>query len=157
MRHSFYKANSKITGCGTTFYLSNERDCVFLNMIQQSGWNDQTKKGSFKDNIGNPEKSISVKINVDELGGILAALKTFGEWNAFHTFADNKTQLKFAVWDRSQLKKPNAMSFVVTKNGSLSFKTFFEPGEVEILKILFSECAKEIMWAKSAKQEKDAE
>lgn len=129
--------------------LSKERDCVFLNMIAQSTWNDTTKKGGFKENQGNEQKSLASKLNIDELGGILAALNSYGTWASFHTFGENKTQFSLKLWDRTSMNKPNAMSFGVTKNGSIKIGTYFEPGEIECLKIFLAEAIKEIMWNKN--------
>jgi len=153
MKYTLYKPNSKVTGIGIGFSLSQERDCVYINCISQSGWNPDTKKGSFLGNKENPEKNLSAKLNMDELGGILAALNSFGEWSSFHSFNENKTQFKLGVWDRSSMNKPNAMSFSITRNGSQKFGTFFEAGEVECLKIFLTEATKEVMWNKNQKSE----
>lgn len=150
LTYTLYKPNSKISGSAMSLQLSKDRDCVYLNMIQQSSWNDETKKGGFKENQGNDQKSLSSKLNMDELGGMLATLKNpAAPWSAFHNFNDNKTQLSLKVWDRSSMSKPNAMSFGVTKNGSLKIGTYFEPGEVECLKVFLMEAIKEIMWNKN--------
>lgn len=149
MFYTLYKPNSKSTGAAMSLNLSKERDCVFLNMIAQSTWNDTTKKGGFKENQGNEQKSLASKLNIDELGGILAALNSYGTWASFHTFGENKTQFSLKLWDRTSMNKPNAMSFGVTKNGSIKIGTYFEPGEIECLKIFLAEAIKEIMWNKN--------
>lgn len=152
MFYTTYKANAKVTGAAFGWSLSKERDCVYLNAILQSGWNDETKKGSFAANRDNKEKNLSCKFNIDELGGILYSLNTLTEWTNFHTHGENKTQFKLAKWDRSSMKKPDAMGFSITRNGSANFKTFYEPGEIECLKVFLTEAIKEILWNKNAKQ-----
>lgn len=144
--YTLYKPNAKISGSAMSLRLSNERDCVFLNMIAQSTWNDETKKGGFKENRENENKSLAAKLNVDELGGILASLNTYGEWSSFHTFKENKTQFSMKKWDRKSMNKPDAISFGVTKNGSVKIGTYFEQKEIECLKVFCKEAIKEIMW-----------
>lgn len=153
LQYTTYKPNSKITGAAFGWSLSQQRDCVFLNSILQSGWNEQTKKGSFLGNKEDKDKNLSCKFNMDELGGMLNALKTYSTWDQFHDFNDNKTKFKLAVWDRSSMNKPNAMGFSVVRNGAAKFSTFYEPGEIECLKIFLTEAIKEIMWNKNAKTE----
>lgn len=157
MQYAIYKPTPKISGAAFSFKLSHARDCVYLNAVSQSTWNDETKKGGFKENADNPLKSLSSKINVDELGGIVAALETFGEWSAFHQFKEDKTQFSLKKWDRSAMNKPDAMSFGITKNGSIKIGSYFEQKEIEVLKVFCREAIKEILWAKSEKQEKEAE
>lgn len=149
LTYTLYKPNSKISGSAMSLRLSNERDCVFLNMISQATWNDETKKGGFKENRENENKSLAAKLNVDDLGGILDSLKNFREWSSFHTFKENKTQFSMKKWDRTSMNKPDAISFGVTKNGSVKIGTYFEPKEIECLKIFCAEAIKEIMWFKN--------
>lgn len=153
LTYTLYKPNAKNSGSACSFRLSNERDCVFLNMIAQSSWSDETKRGGFKENKENPNKSLSCKLNIDELGGILATLNTFIEWSAFHSFKDDKTQLSMKKWDRSSANKPDALSFGVTKNGSIKIGTYFEQKEIECLKVFCAEAIKEIMWNSGKKEE----
>lgn len=155
MQVSIYKPNAKLTGSAMSLKLSYDRDCVYLNMIQQSTWNDETKKGGFKENAENPAKSLSSKINTEELGGILAALNSFGEWSAFHQYKDDKTQFSMKKWDRSSMNKPDAISFGVTKNGSLKIGTYFEQKEIEVLKVFCQEAIKEILWKNGEKKKGD--
>jgi hypothetical protein len=54
------------------------------------------------------------------------------------------------VWDRKSMNKPNAMSFGVTKNGSVKIGTYFEPGEIECLCVFLTEAIKEIQWKNTA-------
>lgn len=148
-----YKPNAKVTGAAFNWSLSEKRDCVFLSSILQSSWNEETKKGAFSANREDKEKNLSCKFNMDELGGMLFALNTMGTWEQFHNFNDNKTKFKLAKWDRSSMSKPDAMGFSVVRNGAAKFSTFYEPGEIECLKVFLAEAIKEIMWNKSAKNE----
>ena len=69
MNLAFYKPNSKNTGCAFSFQLSTKGSpTVYVNGIQQFSWNEQTKDGSFSGNRENPEKTIAIKINENEIG-----------------------------------------------------------------------------------------
>ena len=54
MNYSLYKPNSKVTGCAFQFKVgqskSNEKT-LYVSAIQQAGWNENTKTGSFSESM----------------------------------------------------------------------------------------------------------
>jgi len=135
MNLAFYKPNSKNTGCAFSFQLSTKgsKPILYVNGIQQFSWNDQTKNGSFKGNKDNPEKNIAIKLNENEMGGLIHAIRTYGEWKAFHSFEDNKTQIS---WMRYKKKDGgDAFSFSVSRNGNQKFGMGVELSEAEALRV----------------------
>lgn len=151
MRYQLYKPNSKNAGCAASFYTSTNKDgspCLFINFVLQSGWNDQSKTGSFKENAKNPQKSTSIKMNHNEAGEMLSSLKTRHPVNFFHTTATDKTQIQFSPWDKDRTVKgqngdstykSHAFGLSVTKNSSLKFKIALEAGETEVLGLLLQD------------------
>ena len=151
MRYQLYKPNSKNAGCAASFYTSTNKDgspCLFINFVLQSGWNDQSKTGSFKENAKNPQKSTSIKMNHNEAGEMLSSLKTRHPVNFFHTTATDKTQIQFSPWDKDRtvktptgdsVYKSHAFGLSVTKNSSLKFKIALEAGETEVLGLLLQD------------------
>jgi len=148
MNLAFYKPNSKSTGCAFSFQLSTKGSSptLYINGIQQFSWNDQTKNGSFSENRKNPEKTIAIKLNEIEIGGIIHAIRTYGDWKAFHTFQENKTQIS---WTRYTKKDGGqAFSFSISRNGNQKFGMGVELSEAETLRVFLESSLVKILESK---------
>jgi len=134
-----YKPNSKNLGCAFSFNLGttgrDKEPCVYMNAIMQHSWNDKTKNGSFSENVKNPDKTIIVKLNEFELGGFINAIENYGEYNAFHSFEENKTSIQFKPYTKANGAK--AFSLTVTKNSALKFGIGLEIGEAYAIREFF--------------------
>ena len=112
MKFSLYKPNAKVTGCAFQFKVGQSKGdekTLYVSAIQQSSWNENTKTGSFSDNAKNPEKTLNIKLNENEIGGLLYAIRVYTEFSAFHTFDENKTQISFKPYTKQNGAK--AFSF----------------------------------------------
>ena len=120
MSLQIYKPNKSNTGFAFSFYMGEDRKnklpILFLNAIAQYSWDDKKRIGSFSGNKDNPDKNLSIKFNEFEVGSIISAIKNRFEWNTYHAFEENKTQIKLSPWD-----KPIKI---------------IEPGEAECLRVL---------------------
>lgn len=136
---ALYKPNSKNTGCAFSFNLGQtgktKEPCVYINAIMQHSWNEKTKNGSFAENAKNPEKTIIVKLNEFELGGMINAVENNTEYVAFHTFDENKTSIQFKPYVKQNGTK--AFSFSIVKNSALKFGIGVEAGEAHTIKEFF--------------------
>lgn len=134
-----YKPNSKNTGCAFSFNLGttgkDKEPCVYMNAIMQHSWNDKTKNGSFGENAKNPDKTIIVKLNEFELGGFINAIENYTDYNAFHSFEENKTTIQFKPYTKNNGAK--AFSLSVTKNSALKFGVGIEVGEAYTIREFF--------------------
>jgi hypothetical protein len=136
MNFSLYKPNSKVTGCAFQFKIGQRKGSektLYVSAIQQSSWNENTKTGSFSDNAKNPEKTLNIKLNENEIGGLLYAIRTYTDFSAFHTFDDNKTQISFKPYTKNNDAKTKAFSFTISRNGNQKFGIGIELGEAETL------------------------
>lgn len=134
MKFSLYKPNSKVTGCAFQFKIGqskNDEKTLYVSAIQQSSWNENTKTGSFSDNAKNPEKTLNIKLNENEIGGLLYAIRVYAEFSAFHTYDENKTQISFKPYTKQNGAK--AFSFTIARNGNQKFGIGIELGEAEAL------------------------
>jgi len=145
MKFTIYKPNSKNTGAAFSFDLTKDKKdnaIMYVSMIQQHSWNDQTKSGSFKENAKNSEKSGTIKLSPNEAGEILSSFKTRIPFLAFHRRGEDTTIIKFTPWDKKKKIKnldgdqwydTPAFGISVTRNSSQTFKLPLEAGETEVL------------------------
>lgn len=155
MSIQIYKPNKSNTGFAFSFYIAenqkNKTPTLFINAIAQHSWDDSKRLGSFSGSKENPEKNISIKFNEFECGAIISAISNRYEWNTYHAFEDNKTQIRLTPWDKEvKSTKINqktkeayetktvvpAFGITITRNGNQTFKIPLEPGEAECIKIL---------------------
>ena len=141
----YYKPNSKNTGCAFSFDIGannkNQEPCVYVRAIKQHSWNDKTRTGSFSENAKDPDKSISIKLNEIEVGGLIFAIEKYKEFSAFHSYEDNKTSISFKPYKKKD--GADAFSFGVTRNSANKFGIGVEMSEAyglrEFLKFYLQE------------------
>jgi hypothetical protein len=148
MNVAIYKPNSKNTGCAFSCRVSTQgkSPVFYVNAIQQYSWDEKKKTGSFIKNKDSDDKNVSFKLNDFELGEILSSIASRVPWNAYHSFNDNTTQIRFTPWDKPRKIKGKdgadqsftspAFGLSVTRNGNQNYRIALEPGEVEVLKLL---------------------
>jgi len=155
MSIQIYKPNKNNNGFAFSFYMGeNQRSgtpSLFINAICQHSWDSNKKIGSFSGSKNDPEKNISIKFNEFECGAIISAIDNRYDWNTYHAYEDNKTQIKLSPWDKvttntkfntktkeSYEEKVTIPAFglVITRNGNQVFKIPLEPGEAQCVKIL---------------------
>ena len=153
MSLQIYKPNKSNTGFAFSFYIGEDRKTkmpiLFLNAIAQHSWDSNKRLGSFSANKDNPDKNLSIKFNETEAGAIISSIDNRFEWSTYHSFEDNKTQIRLTPWDKEiKVSKVNqstkdtyettqkipAFGLVVTRNGNQTFKISLEPGEAQCLK-----------------------
>jgi len=151
-----YKPNSSNTGSAFGFQLGtgnkNKEPSIFITAIQQFSWNEKTKNGSFSENSKNPEKSISLKLNENELGGFIYAIEQYTEFSAFHTYEDNKTAISFKPYTKKNGQK--AFSFSITRNSANKFGMGVEMSEAYALCQFFKFALNEIYYARQSANDK---
>ena len=141
----YYKPNSKNTGCAFIIDIGannkNQEPCVYVRAIKQHSWNSKTRTGSFSENAKNPEKSISIKLNEIEVGGLIFAIEKYNQFSAFHSYEDNKTSISFKPYKKKD--GTDAFSFGVTRNSANKFGIGVEVSEAyglrEFLKFYLQE------------------
>jgi hypothetical protein len=153
MSIQIYKPNRNNNGFAFSFYIGETKNkpTLFLNAIAQHSWNDKKRLGSFSENKKNPDKNISIKFNEFECGAIISSISNRFEWSTYHSFEQNKTQIRLTPWDKKvKSTKINqstkeayetesivpAFGLSITRNGNQNFKIPLEPGEAEVIKIL---------------------
>lgn len=138
-------------------YLGRDNN-IYLNAIQQASWDDKNRSGSFQENAKSKDKSISVKLNEFEAGGIIHAIDSMSDWSAYHSFEDNKTQISLKVWEKKDKdKKPTgerAFGLSITRNSVDTFKLPVELSEAQVIKQFLTYCLFK-KFASNAQKKKD--
>ena len=141
----YYNPNAKNTGCAFSFDIGpnnkNQEPCVYVRAVKQHSWNQSKRTGSFSQNAKDPEKSISIKLNEVEIGGLIHAIEKYKDFSAFHSYEDNKTAINFKPYTKKD--GTSAFSFGVTRNSSNKFGIGVEMSEAyglrEFLKFYLQE------------------
>ena len=141
----YYKPNAKNTGCAFSFDIGannkNKEPCVYVRAVKQYSWDASKRSGSFSGNAKDPEKSISIKLNEIEIGGLINAITNYREFSAFHSYEDNKTSISFTPYTKKD--GTEAFSFGVTRNSTNKFGIGVEMSEAyglaEFCKFFFQE------------------
>lgn len=145
MSLAIYKPNSKNTGCAFNFSIGIDKKkepVVYVNAIQQFGWDEKRRTGNFSGNASDTEKKINLKFTEFEIGGMISAFKKRHEFSSYHAYEENKTTIKCAPWDKkSKVRNGDKEEWITlpafginfTRNGNQAFRIPLEPGEVENL------------------------
>lgn len=171
MSLSIYKPNSKNTGSGFSFQLGlnpkNNESVLYIKSIKQHSWDSNKKQGYFQENVGNPDKNITVKFNEFEIGNMIYAISTSTEYSTFHSYQEDKTSIKLGPWDKKAKKsiknpdtgeweevweKVKAYSLSFTRNGNQNFSIGLEAGEAVAVNEFFRFCLQRIYQDRTDKQ-----
>lgn len=133
---------------------------LYISVIQQASWNDQTKTGSFGANAKDPNKSGNFKMNANEAGEMISSIKTRVPVAFFHKFDQDTTSIKFTPWDKDrkiktqngeETHKSAAFGLSISKNSSQHFKVALEAGETEVLACLLTEFINQSLYYEASK------
>ncbi len=137
---SFYKPNPFNKGSASQFQygLKDGDNGLYVSIIKQASWNDQTKRGSFASNAKDPKKSKRIKLNANESAGICRVLGGQSEkWATVHKSSDKVTSLSFAPY----IKDGSHIGFglSVGEKGGESFMLSLTRDEGYVLEVFLSE------------------
>lgn len=146
---SVFKPNARCLGHAAFFSLSAEKGCVYVSIIKQSGWNNETKKGSFKQSRDDSTKITSIKLGTFELGKIINSIERRVPADMYHISPSGSTKISFSPRQVQTKDGGSATQFslAVFKSKELSFHISFDDGEAvvlrEALKVALTEIIKE--------------
>jgi hypothetical protein len=132
----FYKPQKTGAGACISFqYTNNQEDDrkngFYVNIIKQAGWDDKSKTGSFKENVGNPEKHRNVKLTETEVSNLILVLDSNGKskFSTVHVNGDRKTPIFFEPYLRSEvfvghLFKIDKLSIALNMAESVTLKQY---------------------------------
>ena len=140
----FYKPNAKNTGAACSFWYNPQQKAFWASIIRQASWDAKNRSGSFQKNKNIQEKNVKVKLNVNEIGGILDCLENSREFTAYHNSPQSEhiTRMKFAPY----LKEDKHLGYIFMASkepkddpsSKLNFSIALNFGESIVLRECFS-------------------
>lgn len=127
---------------------------VYLSIVRQKSWDADKRLGSFYTNKDEGH-SARVKFNEIEIGGLIAAIRLYENFGAFHSFDENKTQISFNTYQKKpkqgETEGAKAFSLTVTKNG-LKLGMGVEKSEAEAMRVFLETALAEIFKSRTQEQ-----
>lgn len=129
---SYYKPNSQGKGAAAQFQYGNKEDDfgLYVSIVKQFGWNDQSKKGSFSENAKNPLKNKKIKLNNTEAAAICRVIESNTEkWSTVHKSETKTTSISFSHYIKDgnklgygiSISEKNGESFMIGLNNDEGF------------------------------------
>jgi hypothetical protein len=119
MSIQFYKPNKSNKGFAASFQDSHQNDCVFVQIIKQSGWDDTKHIGSFATSRTDITANTTIKINDLEAAALLDVIERNRPFTAFHD-SDSPKSVSFVPWisktppEEGQKPEQRGFSFFIT-------------------------------------------
>jgi len=133
MNIQLYHPSKSGKGFAASFSDSFQNDCIFATIIRQSGWDENTKTGTFKASREDPTASTIIKLNDLEVSAILDSIDRSRPFSTFHDGDAPKT-INFIPWipkvadGEKPLQKGYSFTITITSKEDSSFKNSFYIG-----------------------------
>jgi len=138
-RLTFYKPNSKNSGAAFQISIGKTNE-LFFKLIKQSGWDDVKKRGSFKDNVNSPQKSMASKLNALEAASIINSINSKIEFKTYHKSKNQNLMISFGLMLDKATNQEKGFSLRILKE--IQFSMGFYPNEALLLKMFLEEYIK---------------
>jgi len=145
LNYALFKPNKKNTGHMAQFntnvneYNGQQKLSCFFRLTKQAGWNDQNNTGSFKDNMKNPDKYLSILITPEEAGEIVRTINRLQDSaQGYHQNQKGTSQFWFSYNEKEyDGKTKKYFTLIMVKNGDSENKYWVNLalGEAEILRL----------------------
>jgi len=132
---SYYKPNSQNKGAAAQFQFgAKENDYgMYLSIVKQFSWNNESKRASFSENSKVPSKNKKIKLNNTEASAICRVIESDNEkWSTVHKSESKTTSISFSHYIKDGNKLGYGLS-VNEKDGE-SFMIGFNNDEGYLLK-----------------------
>ena len=123
---ALYHPNKSSKGFAISFKSVLEDKAIYIEVIRQSGWNDQEKIGSFKGSRENPEGRANVKLSNIEVGAFLDCLDKSRPFSTFHDHDKKPKKINFNVWEgEDKVARGYSLGINITDKEDSSYKNSF--------------------------------
>jgi hypothetical protein len=110
---SFYKPNSSNRGSAAQFqYGAKPLDYgLYLSIVKQFNWNNESKRGSFSENSKDPLKNKKIKLNATEASAICRVIDLKSDkWSTVHKSEYKTTSISFSHYIKDGIMLGYGMS-----------------------------------------------
>lgn len=164
MSLEIYKPNKSNAGSAASFQISRNQKTnepsLYVRIVRQSGWDDRTKTGSFKENWNKDGEFIALKFTETECASIMNVVAdwTFKEkFSTVHVFqgveSSSKTSISFSPYEKKMTKGTFAYGLSVIRDGNQRFSISLEKAEAVLLSEFLRRFIQEVFSYKIKKQE----
>lgn len=121
-----YHPNKAVKGFACSFWFSERDRSFYASLIKQSGWDEKSQNGVFKDSLNDPNKKVSIKLSLTEVCAILDCIERNRPFNTYHDNENSPKSIAFTPWmgkpavdDDGNISAPTqqGFSFGVTTGG----------------------------------------
>lgn len=121
---AFYKPNKSVKGSLANFSFSSKGDKkgIFVEMVKQTGWDEKTAKGSFKEG-----EKVNIKLSLIEAAAIIRAIEqncSAAEKGFYHSSESGSAYINFTPYERGGSQVGFSLS-VSKQEGSSDKKNFY--------------------------------
>lgn len=142
---TFFKPNPRNAGFLFSFNVGPAKSsegrggelAFYVSSVAQASWDGNKKTGSFSANAKNPQKSINVKLNEFEIGGLINSIRRLTEWKAYHANPNGKDKVQISFSPAVEGEIVKGFFFSLLRNGKDKFTLAINLGECEALAAYF--------------------
>lgn len=125
----FFKPNPKVTGHAVGFQFNSKDSALYAQFVRQSGWNQETKKGSFKEG-----EKFNTKLNETEIGAILNCIERRLPTKLFHQTEKGSTSIEIKTYAKDNVNNGFTLTVQPKGDDKKSFGFWFNEAEARVLK-----------------------
>lgn len=112
-----YHPNKAVKGFACSFWYSERDSAIYATLVKQSGWDERSQNGTFKDSLKDPTKKVNIKLSFIEAGGILDCIERNRPFSQYHDSEAAPKQISFTPWVGKAWTKADGTEMPATQNG----------------------------------------
>ncbi len=137
-----YKPNAANKGSAFTFNFGPAKKggdtkgdlALYVSTVLQATWNPATKQGTFKENAKDQSKTLNMKLNEFEVGGLINSIQRRVEFKGYHTFPGGSGSVQFSFTPSEKEGVFNGFVFsILRSNDKAVFRIGIGPHEAVAL------------------------
>lgn len=133
---NIFKSSKSIKGCAAGISFNSKEQCLFIQLVKQTSYNEETRLGSFAGG-----EKVTIKSSKAEIGSLLDVLRRNVPYSTVHRSRDAMTQIYFEPYfivnNETQQKEHKGYGLRVIKKSQdkeSKFLMSFNFGEAELLR-----------------------
>lgn len=124
----FFKPTKTNSGAASSWRFFSKDGSFLVQIIKQTGWNDEYKTGSFKDG-----EKMSIKLSLTEAGSIINSIRSKSEFSTVHKTKDRTLSLKFSPYIDKESKTYKGFGLSASAGENKYFRIGFTPADLCLL------------------------